>query len=129
MLGAPPLGVPDGAATVTRLLRAQNAEKETPDRKCVLSEEEHIQAVEMEAAGVACIVGYYHSHTDGSIGPSPRDLALAVEGTVYLIAGIGHGRARAVQPPVSEGPRAARYAAWRLEGNELVAEPLEEVNE
>ena len=57
------------------------------------------------------IVGYYHSHPDGRARPSRWDVEQAIAGVTYLITGMAHGR--------------IEHAAWRLEGDDLVPEPLE----
>jgi proteasome lid subunit RPN8/RPN11 len=96
---------------VTSVLRAENAEIEHPDRRYVLGHRAHIRAVEMEASGAARIVGYYHSHPEGGIRPSGRDMELAADGVAYLIMSVAGGQ--------------VRHAAWRLEGETWAAETLE----
>lgn len=46
------------------------------------------------------VVGFYHSHPDGSVAPSPLDAESAWPGYVYLIVGV-----------TDSGP--AGLAAWR----------------
>jgi len=98
-------------ATVTRALRADNAERSRPDRGYVLGHDAHIEAVRMEAAGDSLIAGYYHSHPHGAARPSQRDKDRAVEGVTYLIVGLA-----------GDSPR---YAAWRAAGADFAREPLE----
>ena len=95
---------------VTGALRATNAAKD-PEARYALGPEAHIQAVRMENADAARIVGYYHSHPQGAPRPSRMDTDSAVPGVSYLIVGLKDG--------------SARYAAWRAEGNRLVADALE----
>lgn len=90
---------------------ATNAEVERPAHRYALGHEAHIEAVRREAEGTARIVGYYHSHPGAGTDPSPLDRDLAVAGVNYLIIGV---RDRAVQ-----------YAAWRLDGDQFVPEPVE----
>ena len=69
----------------------------------------------METSGVADIVGYYHSHLNGSPEPSGLDADLAVEGMTYLVIGVGRGY--------------PRYSAWRFGGDSFVQEPVEVIGE
>lgn len=100
-----------GAPVVTCALAADNAETKRPSESYVLGHRAHIRAVEAEARGSARIVGYYHSHPGGSTGPSRRDTARAVGGVIYLITTLHEG--------------SARHAAWRLEGGEMIPEPMQ----
>jgi proteasome lid subunit RPN8/RPN11 len=101
----------DDPTTVQRALRAENAERTHPQGAYVLGHKAHIKAVGLEASAKASIVGYYHSHPDGWITPSPRDEGQAVEGVIYLIVGGGRGK--------------IEYAAWRMQGENFSLEPLE----
>ena len=92
-------------------MRADNAETECPAEKCVLGHKAHIEAVRMEAAGAARVVGYYHSHPRAAPEPSALDNRLAVPGVSYLIIGVQDGLVAG--------------AAWRLDADRLVAEPME----
>ena len=44
-------------------------------------------ALRAERAGGPRLIGYYHSHPGGSTRPSPRDLAAAEPGKLWLILG------------------------------------------
>ena len=101
----------DVLSLVNRVLPAKNAEKENPEKGYVLDHKTHLKAVEMEASGDACIVGYYHSHPAGRARPSRRDVEQAIDGVTYLIAGMADGQ--------------LEHAAWRLEDGDLIPEPLE----
>jgi proteasome lid subunit RPN8/RPN11 len=46
-----------------------------------------------ERGGGAGIIGHYHSHPNGSAEPSPRDLAAAEPGKLWIIVGAGGARA------------------------------------
>ena len=96
---------------VTRAMAADNAEEDRPQDVYVLGHRAHLRAVEMEAAGSARIVGYYHSHPNGSAEPSRRDRDEAVPGAVYLIASVRENR--------------VEHAAWRLADDEFVSVPVE----
>lgn len=96
---------------VSRVLRADNAEQARPHRAYSVGHMAHIEAVRMEASGEASIVGYYHSHPEGGSAPSREDTERAVSGVTYLIVSFG------------EGP--VECAAWRLDGDRLVTQPLE----
>lgn len=109
------LGVADDAARihVHRVLPARN---EHPDRRdCrYLIPPETVLAARREARGLGLeVVGYYHSHTDGSGEPSEHDLADAWPATSYLIVPVEDGKAG---PPRS----------WRLadEGDGFVEEAV-----
>lgn len=103
----------NGSGVASLVLRAANEEAEDPRQAFVLGHHAHLRAVEMEFAGRATIVGYYHSHPHGGSEPSARDRELAAEGVAYLIA--------------SRAGRGWQAAAWRFDGDEFVGEPLEVV--
>jgi proteasome lid subunit RPN8/RPN11 len=105
----------DDLSTVSCVLPAENIEKENPERGYLLDHKAHLRAVEMEALGDASIAGYYHSHPYGRARPSCRDVEQAVHGVIYLITGL-------------EGGGRIEHAAWRLEGDNMIPEPLEVVN-
>ncbi|MFQ5808899.1 MAG: Mov34/MPN/PAD-1 family protein [Armatimonadota bacterium] len=104
-------------STISRTIPAKNAEKVSPSRRYVLGHEAHLKAVDMEVSGKSRIVGYYHSHPcssepiQGKVKPSHRDAELAVPEVTYLI--------------VAPHDESIHHAAWRLEGDELVPQPLE----
>jgi len=50
-------------------------------------------ALRAERAGGDKLIGHYHSHPNGSAEPSPRDLAAAEPGKLWLILGGGAARA------------------------------------
>ena len=96
---------------VTRAMAADNAEEDHPESGYVLGHRAHLRAAEMEAAGSARIVGYYHSHPNGSAEPSRRDRDEAVAGVVYLIASVSDEK--------------VEHAAWRLTDDGFIAVPVE----
>jgi len=49
-------------------------------------------ALRAERAGGDRLIGHYHSHPNGSAEPSPRDLAAAEPGKLWLILGGGVAR-------------------------------------
>lgn len=49
-------------------------------------------ALRIERAGGDRLIGHYHSHPNGSAEPSPRDLAAAEPGKLWLILGGGDAR-------------------------------------
>jgi len=49
-------------------------------------------ALRAERAGGERLIGHYHSHPNGSAEPSPRDLAAAEPGRLWLILGGGAAR-------------------------------------
>lgn len=97
--------------TISRALQADNAERAAPQQRYVLGHKAHLEAVNAEASGRARIAGYYHSHPQGDARPSARDLERAVPGVAYLIVGLRR--------------HSTAYAAWRLEEDRLIPEPLE----
>lgn len=106
LLAAP--GDPDRAS---RVIRSENAERCLSRERYALDPRAHIKAVEMEIAGHARIVGYYHSHPAGRPVPSAVDKERAVPGILYLITA-----------PDDAGPR---HAAWQLQDDHFVPVPLE----
>jgi len=103
----------DGSQVASAALEAANEEPQRPETRYILGHEAHLKAVEMEFAGEATIVGYYHSHPRGGPEPSARDRELAAEGASYLIAGRRDEEWEA--------------AAWRFTGRGFEPEPLEVV--
>lgn len=103
------LGVVDpGDAQEIHVHRVLPARNEHPDRRdCrYLIAPETVLAARREARGLSLeVVGYYHSHTDGSATPSAHDLRDAWPATSYLIV------------PVEEG-KAGPPRSWRLDPRE-----------
>ncbi len=96
---------------VTCSLRAENEEILSPSERYILGHRAHLKAVELEASGQYRIAGYYHSHPGGRARPSVLDLEQAVPGASYLITAFGGKK--------------AWHSLWRLNGDDLVSEPLE----
>ncbi len=67
-------------------------------------------------AGVS-VIGFYHSHPDGTATPSSYDVETAWPGKSYLIV--------AMQDD-GDGPRVVGVRAWRLHagGGEMIEEPI-----
>jgi len=105
------LADPTDPRIVSAVLPAENVETTAPRHRYLLGHREHLRAVEMEAAGEAAIVGYYHSHPAGDAQPSPRDAEQAVPDVTYLIVGLRNGW--------------IHHAVWRFAGDSFVQEPLE----
>ena len=55
-------------------------------------------ALRAERAGGPTLIGHYHSHPNGRAEPSPRDLAAAEPGRLWLIIGGGEARAWLAEP-------------------------------
>ena len=55
-------------------------------------------AIRLERHGGPRLVGHYHSHPNGSTEPSPRDLATAEPGKLWLIIGGGQARLWYAEP-------------------------------
>lgn len=98
-------------SVVDHVIPAENVEKDDPERRYTLGHKAHLKAVDMEALGEACIVGYYHSHPDGKPRPSNHDIEQSVSEVIYLITGLGNGK--------------IQHAAWRFENNSPIPELLE----
>jgi proteasome lid subunit RPN8/RPN11 len=60
---------------------------ERPEDSFELDPARLIAAHRDERAGGARIIGCYHSHPNGSADPSPRDLAAAQPGSLWVIVG------------------------------------------
>jgi proteasome lid subunit RPN8/RPN11 len=102
----------DAPQTINWAIAAENREPVHRERRYVLDHLTHLRALELELTSQAHIVGYYHSHPNDDVRPSPRDRKFAGPGPVYLI--------------VSACRKPARYAAWRLANGEFAQTPLEE---
>ena len=100
----------DEPSVIGFALRAENAADQNRESRYALGHRAHLEAVKMECAGIARIVGYYHSHPDGGTKASRRDAADAVPGVLYLIVGIRNGH--------------TEHAAWMLEDGNIAEVPL-----
>lgn len=63
-----------------------------PDRMFEIEPASLFMAIRLERQGGPRLIGHYHSHPNGSTEPSPRDLASAEPGKVWLIIGGGEAR-------------------------------------
>jgi proteasome lid subunit RPN8/RPN11 len=95
----------------TRVLRGRNAEPRSPETAYVLDHSTQLAALDLEIAGEAEVVGYYHSHPTGRPVFSKRDVDLAQDEALYVICSLQGG--------------VAAFAAWRARGRELVEETLD----
>ncbi|HUF12546.1 MAG TPA: M67 family metallopeptidase [Longimicrobiales bacterium] len=94
---------------VERVVPAPNADPDT--RRAYLMDAAAIRRIERQAAAARLdVVGFYHSHPDGSVAPSSSDLEAAWPWFTYLI--VGDARAPAV-------------SAWRLRADRTTFEPEE----
>jgi proteasome lid subunit RPN8/RPN11 len=71
--------------------RAANV-ADDPERTFEIEPAALFMAIRLERQGGPRLVGHYHSHPNGSTEPSPRDLAAAEPGRLWLI--VGDARAR-----------------------------------
>ncbi|MBW8743183.1 MAG: M67 family metallopeptidase [Sphingomonas sp.] len=78
-----------------RIDRAQRADNvaENPADTFEIDPRALFAALRAERAGGDKVIGHYHSHPHGSAEPSPRDLAAAEPGRLWLILGGGVARA------------------------------------
>jgi proteasome lid subunit RPN8/RPN11 len=60
-----------------------------PEDSFEIDSAELFAALRAERAGGLHVIGHYHSHPNGSTQPSPRDLAAAEPGKLWLILGNG----------------------------------------
>ncbi len=99
--------------SVTRVAPARNITREDPRRSYQIDWDCLLQAQRACRHGEDELIGFYHSHPDGSTRPSPRDLRDAWTEQVYLIISVESGRPCAV-------------TAWRRHGDQsaFVEEPL-----
>lgn len=79
---------------ITRVIPARNIAAVDPVRSYQVGWDALLEAHRHARQGSGEIVGFYHSHPDGSAAPSVLDAARAWPGYVYLIA----SAARAVRP-------------------------------
>ena len=63
-----------------------------PDRAFEIEPAALFMAIRLERQGGPRLIGHYHSHPNGSPEPSPRDLAAAEPGKLWLIIGSGEAR-------------------------------------
>jgi len=73
--------------TPDRIDAAQPAVNVAPDPASAFEVDPHalFAALRAERAGGARLLGHYHSHPNGRCAPSPRDLAAAEPGRLWLI--------------------------------------------
>jgi len=79
---------------VRRVEAAANITEGDPGRSFQVDWQALFRAVRVSRAGSDTLLGFYHSHPDGSDRPSPRDAAEAWEDHLYLIVPIQDGVAR-----------------------------------
>ena len=108
------LGRFDSTDYVFMILPGDNIETEASDYRYSLGHKAHLKAVDMELAGEARILGYYHSHPNRTTKPSYRDELLAVESMIYIITSV-------------QGEQ-VKSSAWMLQDEELVETPMELCN-
>jgi len=77
-----------------RIDRAQPADNvaDRPEDTFEIDPRALFAALRAERAGGERLIGHYHSHPNGSAAPSPRDLAAAEAGKLWLILGGGDAR-------------------------------------
>ena len=80
------------ADRIDRIQRADNV-AESPADTFEIDPRAIFAALRTERAGGEKLIGHYHSHPNGSAEPSPRDLAAAEPGKLWLIIGGGIARA------------------------------------
>jgi proteasome lid subunit RPN8/RPN11 len=66
--------------------RAANV-ADDPERTFEIEPAALFMAIRLERQGGPRLIGHYHSHPNGSTEPSPRDLAAAEPGRLWLILG------------------------------------------
>jgi len=77
-----------------RIVRAEPADNVAahPEDTFEIDPRALFAALRAERAGRERVIGHYHSHPNGSAEPSPRDLAAAEPGKLWLIIGGGIAR-------------------------------------
>ena len=103
-----------GATRVDKAVTFANVADGDRSERYALDPEALLAVVKAARAEGRQVVGYYHSHPDGSCRPSTRDLDTAWPDTTYLIIGTDKAAARCSR-------------AWRLAagGGKFVEETLE----
>ena len=100
-----------GERRVAYAVPTRNDHPQAARRYTIAPEDLLIAEKQARQAGLE-VVGFYHSHPDVDPRPSASDTTAAWPHYTYVIVGVRAGRA-------------GEIAAWRLRGEELVAEPLE----
>jgi desampylase len=108
------LGCADGAE-VRRVCRLPNRAPDARRGYLISAEAVHRLGVAAAAAGLD-IVGFFHSHTDGSVRPSRRDLDAAWPGYLYVIVPAPAGRTAVTAWRLREDRRDFRAVPWRPAG-------------
>lgn len=107
------VGVEGSPARVTRVIPSQNVHPD-PSRRFTLDPATHLRA-ELEARGSGlAVLGFYHSHPDGSASPSGVDAEEAHAGSCHWILSV-------------PGGRPAELARWRFFEGRFLAAPWQEV--
>ena len=99
------------AAVVERVRPSPNVHPGDRRRRYRIDSNRVIQALLDARQGGPDLLGFYHSHPDGSIRPSSRDVESAWPGMIYLIVG-------------GEAGEDPRLGAWRFEARTDRFEPL-----
>ena len=81
------------AATVERVIAADNERVDSRHNRYVISPRSLLQAQRDARASGLDIVGYYHSHPDHPARPSEFDREHAWPGTSYVIVSVAKGKA------------------------------------
>ena len=71
---------------------------EDPGRAFEIEPAALFMAIRLERQGGPRLIGHYHSHPNGSSEPSPRDLAAAEPGRLWLIIAAGVARLWHAEP-------------------------------
>ncbi|WP_337190370.1 M67 family metallopeptidase [Altericroceibacterium endophyticum] len=84
------LGTRDARGVIVEEARAAANIAADPAAHFELDPQALFDALRAERAGGLCVLGYYHSHPNGRVGPSPRDESDAAgDGKIWAIAAQG----------------------------------------
>ncbi len=99
---------------VERVQAAANVSADDRRRRYEIDPQTAFEALRRSRAGGARVVGFYHSHTDGSLEPSAHDVETAWPLKSYLIVAVAEGEVLGV-------------GSWRLslDGKSMLPERID----
>ncbi len=78
----------DDEVRIAKVIQADNQTTDQRTERYTIAPEVLLEAQKQARSAELDVVGYYHSHTDGTAEPSETDLKAALPNTSYLILGL-----------------------------------------